>query len=80
MWFRILWGRYSVRSKEAEITALRTLEVRSRLLPLAEQMEECIDLLRFPNLALEDLHRSVAAVTRPASSPSDPTLLRDPGD
>lgn len=45
-------------------TALRSLEMRSRSLPLDAQMVECVDLLQAPDLVVEDLRRSVDAVVQ----------------
>jgi hypothetical protein len=43
-------------------TALRSLEARTRALPLDAQMVECIDLLVTPELVVEELVRSVEQV------------------
>jgi hypothetical protein len=43
-------------------TALRTLEMRTRELPLDAQMVECVDLLQSPEFVVEDLVRSVEQV------------------
>lgn len=43
-------------------TALRSLEMRTRALPLDAQMVECIDLLQSPEFVVEDLVRSVEQV------------------
>lgn len=43
-------------------TALRSLEIRTRALPLDRQMVECIDLLQSPEFVVDDLVRSVEQV------------------
>lgn len=70
----------SATSKQVEATALRSLEIQSRLLPLDEQMAECIDLLQLPDVALDDVQRSVAAVASEYAAPTEPTLICAPSD
>jgi len=43
-------------------TALRALEMRTRALPLDQQMVECVDLLQSPEFVVEDLVRSVTQI------------------
>lgn len=52
----------SAAESQPAMTALRTLEMRSRMLPLEAQMKECIDLLSSPEIAIDDLMRSVDQV------------------
>ena len=49
----------SAAATELDTTALRSLELRSRALPLDAQMAECVDLLQSPAVATDDLRRSV---------------------
>ena len=43
-------------------TALRSLEIRTRALPLDAQMVECVDLLQSPEFVVDDLIRSVEQI------------------
>ncbi len=43
-------------------TALRSLEIRTRTLPLDAQMVECVDLLQSPEFVVDDLLRSVEQI------------------
>ncbi|HEB89013.1 MAG TPA: hypothetical protein ENI85_05540 [Deltaproteobacteria bacterium] len=43
-------------------TALRSLEIRTRTLPLEAQMVECVDLLQSPEFVVDDLLRSVEQI------------------
>ena len=56
-------SQMSATSSESEVTALRSLEMHCRTLPLEGQMAECIELLQCPDVALDDLRRSVSLVT-----------------
>ena len=53
--------------KQCELTALRSLEMRTRELSLDAQMTECVDLLQSPEFVIEDLIRSIEQIrlTRP---------------
>jgi hypothetical protein len=44
------------------MTALRSLELRSRQLPLEAQMNECVELLLSPDVAINDLLHSIEQV------------------
>ncbi len=52
----------SAAESQHDWTALRSLEMRTRALPLDAQMAECIDLLQSPEFIVEDLVRSVEQV------------------
>jgi hypothetical protein len=65
----------SAAEKQSEVTALRALEMRSRLLPLDAQMNECVELLLSPEIAVEDLLRSVDQVADEVP-PGDPFSIR----
>lgn len=54
----------STTQKKLEVTALRSLEMHSRLLTLDQQMMECITLLQSPDVALTDLSRSIEMVSK----------------
>ena len=49
---------------------LRTLEARTRALPLDAQMTECVDLLQTPELVVTDLVRSVLSIREAGESQS----------
>jgi hypothetical protein len=55
-------GLMSAAETHHDWTALRSLEIRTRELPLDRQMVECIDLLQSPEFVVEDLVRSVEQV------------------
>jgi hypothetical protein len=52
----------SAAETQPDWTALRSLEMRTRALPLDAQMTECVDLLQSPEFVVEDLVRSVEQV------------------
>ncbi len=55
---------------------LRTLEARTRALPLDAQMTECVDLLQAPELVVDDLVRSVLSIREAGESrPAFPVAL-----
>jgi len=58
-------------------TALRSLEMRTRALPLDAQMVECIDLLQSPEFVVEDLVRSVEQVRDIGSQAGRVSLVSD---
>jgi hypothetical protein len=58
-------------------TALRSLEMRTRALPLDAQMTECIDLLQSPEFVVEDLVRSVEQVRETGPRAGRVTLISD---
>jgi hypothetical protein len=58
-------------------TALRSLEMRTRALPLDAQMAECIDLLQSPEFVVEDLVRSVEQVRETGPRAGRVTLISD---
>jgi hypothetical protein len=58
-------------------TALRSLEMRTRALPLDVQMTECIDLLQSPEFVVEDLVRSVEQVRETGPRAGRVTLISD---
>jgi len=78
---RLSGGRMSAAAKPNEMieiqppreavaeTTLRQLEARTRGLSLDGQMVECIDLLQSPELAIDDLLRSVAEIREAGSGP-----------
>ncbi|MBW2497846.1 MAG: hypothetical protein JRF61_11285 [Deltaproteobacteria bacterium] len=75
----------SATAEQPAVTALRAIELHTRGLPLEAQMDACIDLLQHPEVAVEDLVRSVAQVhvvdgRRPGVEVlSDQGALRGPG-
>ena len=58
-------------------TALRSLEIRTRALPLDAQMVECVDLLQSPEFVVEDLVRSVEQVRKTGAQPGRVDLVSD---
>jgi len=52
----------SAAESQLPMTALRSLEMRSRLLPLEAQMNECVELLLSPDVAINDLLHSIDQV------------------
>jgi hypothetical protein len=68
----------SAAETQSMMTALRSLEMRSRLLPLDSQMNECVELLLSPEIAIDDLLRSVDQVAD-EKPPGDPfSILSTP--
>ena len=68
----------SAAEKQHSMTALRSLEMRSRLLPLKAQMLECIELLQAPDVAVDDLLRGAGQVAREDASRRDVSLSSMP--
>ncbi|MBK7950137.1 MAG: hypothetical protein IPK00_15610 [Deltaproteobacteria bacterium] len=58
--------------------ALRELEIRSRALPLAAQMNECVDLLQSPELVVDELLRSIEQIRSAGPDRDRVVLARDP--
>jgi len=52
----------SASAEQSAPTALRSIELRARDLPLEAQMGACIDLLQYPEVVVEELARSVEQV------------------
>jgi len=52
----------SASEQETARTALRSLELRTRALPLEAQMVECVDLLQSPEFVVDDLVRSIEQI------------------
>lgn len=53
---------------------LRSLEARTRALPLDAQMNECVDLLQTPELVVDDLVRSVLSIRETSESQATPRV------
>ncbi len=68
----------SAAEKQDSMTALRSLEMRSRLLPLKAQVGECIDLLQSPEVAVHDLLRGVGQITNRDAPRIDVSLVSTP--
>jgi hypothetical protein len=70
----------SAAETQSEMTALRSLEMRSRMLRLDAQMNECVELLLSPEIAVNDLLHSVDQVADELP-PGDPfSILSAPED
>lgn len=70
----------SAAESQLQQTALRSLEMRSRMLPLEAQMDECVELLLSPNVAIDDLHRSVEQVVDETPPGDRFSILSTPHD
>lgn len=69
----------SVVETQPDWTALRALQVRTRVLPLEAQMAECVDLLQSPEVVVEDLVRSVEHARASGAPPGRVRLVSDVG-
>jgi hypothetical protein len=70
----------SATAEQPAATALRSIELRTRDLPLEAQMDACIELLQYPEIAVEDLVRSVAQVHVVDGSGQGLELVSEQGD
>jgi len=62
------------------LTALRSLEVHSRMLPLDAQMNECVELLQSPEIVVNDLFHSITQVADESASSTKYSVHSSPED
>ena len=70
----------SLAETQTQLTVLRSLEMRSRGLPLPAQMQECVELLLSPEIAIDDLIRSVDQVADECRPGAPFSILSTPGE
>jgi hypothetical protein len=70
----------SAAESQIPMTALRSLEMRSRMLPLEAQMGECVELLQTPDVAIDDLLESVSQVASESATGDRFSILSTPAD
>lgn len=63
-----------------EMTALRSLEMRSRMHPLDAQMQECVELLLSPEIAIDDLLRSIEQLAQEYPAGDTFSIVSAPGN
>ena len=63
---------------QTETTALRSLEMRSRMLTLGAQMTECVELLQCPDVVIDDLRSSILQARDEALNSSEFSIASTP--
>ena len=70
----------SAAENQHAMTAFRSLETRSRMLPLREQMLECVQLLQSPQVMVDDLLEVVEGIVGDRASHQDVSVISTPAE
>ena len=70
----------SAAENQHAMTAFRSLETRSRMLPLREQMLECVQLLQSPQVMVDDLLEVVGRIVGNRTSHQDVSVISTPAE